>query len=55
MADRQLVVQTGVLEADTDEWPPPLGRKAQVVHSATVWLSEAGLATTRVTPVAEQR
>lgn len=54
VADRQLVVQTGVLEAETDEWPPPLGRQAQLVHSATVWLSEAGLATTRVSPVAEQ-
>jgi excisionase family DNA binding protein len=53
--DRQLVVHTGVLEAETHEWPPPLGRKAQLVHSATVWLSEAGLATTRVAPVAEQQ
>ncbi len=53
LADRQVVVQTGVLEGETDEWPPPLGRKAQLVHSATVWLSGAGLATTRVTPVAE--
>jgi hypothetical protein len=53
MADRQGVVQTGVLEGTTDEWPPPLGRKAQLAHSATVWLSEAGLATTRVSPVAE--
>ncbi len=53
VADRQAVVQTAILEADTDEWPLPLGRKAQVVHSATVWLSEVGLATTRVAPVAE--
>lgn len=53
VADRQLVVQTGVLEGTTDEWPPPLGRKAQLVHSATAWLSGAGLATTRVAPVEE--
>lgn len=53
VADRQLVVQTGVLEEDTDEWPPPLGRRVQVVHSGTAWLSEAGLATNRVEPVAE--
>ncbi len=53
VADRQLVVQTAVLERDTDEWPPPLGRRAQLVHSGTAWLSEAGLATTRVAPVAE--
>jgi excisionase family DNA binding protein len=54
MANRQLVVQTGVLEGQTDEWPPPLGRRAQLVHSATVWLSEAGVAMTRVTPLAEE-
>lgn len=53
VANRQLVVQTGVLEGDADEWPPPLGRRAQVVHSGTAWLSEAGLSTNRVEPVAE--
>ena len=52
-AERPLVVQTGVLERETDTWPPALGRKAQLVHSASVWLSEAGLATIRVAPVAE--
>lgn len=51
-ADRQLVVQTGILEDDTDEWPPPVGRRAQVVHLGIAWLSEAGLATNRVEPVA---
>jgi excisionase family DNA binding protein len=53
MADRQFVAQTGVLQGENEEWPPALGRKAQLVHSATVWLSEAGLATTRVSPVAQ--
>lgn len=53
MADRQVVVQTGVLEGMTDEWPPSLGRELQLVHSATVWLSERGLATTRVSPVSD--
>jgi len=53
MAERHLVVQTAILEGDTDEWPPPLGRRAQLAHSATAWLSEAGLATTRVSPVSE--
>ena len=51
-AGRALVVQTGVLEGEADRWPPALGRKAQLAHSATVWLSEGGLATTRVAPVA---
>ncbi len=27
VADRHLVVQTGILEEDTDEWPPPSGRR----------------------------
>ncbi len=54
VADRQLVVQTGVLEGATDEWPPALGRRAQLVHSATAWLSESGLATTRVSLVAKE-
>jgi excisionase family DNA binding protein len=53
VGDRQLVVQTGIVEEDTDEWPHPLGRRARIVHSGTVWLSEAGLAATRVEPVAE--
>jgi excisionase family DNA binding protein len=54
VADRQLVVQTGVLEEVTDEWPPALGRQAQLVHSGVAWLSEAGLATTRVSPLAQE-
>lgn len=52
-AERPLVVQTGVLEEETDNWPPPLGRKAQWVHTSTVSLSEDGLATTRVASVAD--
>src|SRR5918997_305317 len=53
VADRQLVVQTGILEGDTDGWSLPLGRQATLVHSASVWLSEVGLATMRVSPLAE--
>ena len=53
VADRQLVVQTGILEGATDDWAVPVGRKAQQAHTATVWRSEIGLATTRASPVAE--
>ena len=53
VADRQLVVQTGILERATDDWAVPVGRKAQLAHTATVWLSEVGLATTRASPLAE--
>jgi excisionase family DNA binding protein len=53
VADRQLVVQTGILGEVTDEWTLPLGRRAQQVHTATVWLSEVGLVTIRVSPLSE--
>jgi excisionase family DNA binding protein len=53
VADWQLVVQTSILEDDTDEWGLPMGRQAPLVHTATVWLSEVGLATMRVSPLAE--
>ena len=59
-----LRVRAGVVEAVdrqreltgfvTDEWPSPLGRKVQLAHSATIWLSVAGLARTRVAPVAKE-
>jgi excisionase family DNA binding protein len=52
VADRQLVVQTGILEGATDEWAVPVGREAQLAHTATVWLTEVGLATTRASPLA---
>jgi excisionase family DNA binding protein len=53
VADRQLVVQTSILEEATNEWGLPMGRQAQLVHTATVWLSEVGLVTTRVSPLSE--
>jgi excisionase family DNA binding protein len=53
VADRQLVVQTSILEGATDDWAVPVNRKAQLAHTATVWLSEVGLAATRASPLAE--
>jgi excisionase family DNA binding protein len=52
VTDRQLVVQTGILERATDEWAVPVGREAQLAHSASVWLSEDGLATIRFAALA---
>jgi excisionase family DNA binding protein len=46
----QLVIKTAVLEATLDEWPGSTQRRAQVMHAGTIWLSEAGLALSRVTP-----
>jgi excisionase family DNA binding protein len=53
VADKQLVVQTSILERTTDGGELPVGRKAQQAHTATVWISEVGLATTRASPLAE--
>jgi excisionase family DNA binding protein len=49
--DGQLVVKTALLERVADEWPPATQRRAQTLHSGTIWLSEAGLALSRVTPL----
>jgi excisionase family DNA binding protein len=48
--DTQLVIKTAVLEETLDEWPGKTQRRAQVMHAGTMWLSEAGLALSRVTP-----
>jgi excisionase family DNA binding protein len=46
----ELALKTAVLEEVVDEWPGKMLRRAQVAHSGTVWLSESGLALSRVTP-----
>lgn len=48
---RQLVVKTAVLEKVLDNWPPAMQRQVQTRYSGTVWLSEAGLALSRLTPL----
>ncbi len=48
--DSRLVVKTAVLEGALDGWPGETQRRAQVMHAGTVWLSESGLALSRVTP-----
>ena len=48
--DTQLVIKTAVLESELDRWPGSTQRRAQVMHAGTMWLSEAGLALSRVTP-----
>jgi hypothetical protein len=37
--DTQLVVKTAVLEEVLDRWPGADLRRAQVLHSGTLWLS----------------
>ncbi len=48
--DTRLVIKTAVLESTLDEWPGAEQRRAQVMHAGTMWLSESGLALSRVTP-----
>ncbi len=48
--ESELVVKTAVLEEVVDEWPGRMLRRAQVLHSGTIWLSESGLALSRVSP-----
>ena len=47
----QLVVKTAVLERVLDEWPAAGQRQAYTVHLGTVWISENGLALSRVSPL----
>ena len=49
----ELVVKTTVLEGDLDEWPGAEQRRAQVMHSGTMWLAREGLALSRVSPALE--
>ena len=49
--DHRLVVKTAVLEQVLDEWPLAERRQAQTLHSGTIWISEAGLSLSRVTPL----
>jgi excisionase family DNA binding protein len=48
--DGGFVVKTGVLESELDDWPGAKQRRAQVLHSGTMWLSDAGVAFSRVLP-----
>jgi hypothetical protein len=46
--DARLVIKTAVLEGTLDEWSGSTQRQA--MHAGTMWLSESGLALSRVTP-----
>lgn len=46
-----VVVMTTMLDPELDEWPGTLQRRAQLMHSGAIWLSETGLALSRVAPL----
>ncbi len=47
----QLVVKMAVLETVMDNWPPATQRQLQAQYSGMIWLSEAGLRLSRLTPL----
>ena len=47
----QLIIKTALLERVTDEWSAEERRRAQTAHAGMIWLSEAGLTLSRVTPL----
>lgn len=49
--DGQLVVKTAVLERVIDAWPPVDQRRAQRTHRGMVWIAEAGLTLSRMSPL----
>jgi len=49
--DGQLVVKTAVLERVVDAWPPVDQRRAQRTHRGMVWIAEAGLTLSRMSPL----
>lgn len=49
--DHRVVVKTAVLEQVLDEWPLAERRQAHTLHSGVIWISEAGLSLSRVTPL----
>ena len=51
VGEGELAVKTAVLQEVVDQWPGEMVRRAQVGHSGTIWISESGLAFSRVTPL----
>lgn len=49
--ERQLVVKTAVLEEVMADWPLAEQRRVQTRYMGTMWLSDAGLALSRLTPL----
>lgn len=48
----QFVVKTVVLEEKAEDWPLSAQRRAQSAHSGVIWLTEDGLALSRMTSLA---
>lgn len=51
VASGRLVVKTALLEESAAGWPPKTLRRAQALHSGTMWLSEDDLVLSRTKPL----
>lgn len=49
--EHQLVAKTAALEQSVDNWPPATQRQAQEQHSGMIWLSNSGVALSRMLPI----
>ena len=47
----QVVAKTAALEEAVEDWPPVTHRQAQEQHSGMIWLSEGGVALSRMLPI----
>jgi excisionase family DNA binding protein len=52
--EEQLVIKTAALEEAIEDWAPETLRRAQAAHSGTIWLSEDGLAMSRLMPLPKE-
>ena len=51
VSGEHLAVKTALLERVADDWPMAVQRRAQALHSELVWISDSGLALSRMTPM----
>ena len=53
VSDRQIETMTLITEQEAGDWPPALQRQVQTLHTGMLWISEAGLLTSRLAPLPE--
>ncbi len=54
VGEGQLVVMTLLPEQAAEEWPPSIQRQVQTMHNSTIWCSETGMLTCRMSPIQEE-
>ncbi|MGF1472259.1 MAG: helix-turn-helix domain-containing protein [Rubrobacteraceae bacterium] len=51
--DQRLAIKTALLEEVADNWPMAVQRETQALHSGLVWVSDSGLALSRMLPLSQ--